>query len=281
MNDDINARRLALQDQIRILRAAAGLSGTRLAKLLGWPQSKVSKIETCAQAVTDADLVQLGEAFNLPVSERDELRNELRAIRVEEARWSKQLRVGHRRVQEKHAQAEADATHIRGFQLHIIPGLLQTAPYARAVFESLSRFRRTRRDTDEAVQARLERQRVLFDDSKRIELLMTETPLNYPLVSPAEMLAQIDRLIALLGTRSLRFGIIPVGKALPAAAAHSFVIRDDVAIVELINSEVTTREPEDLELFGRYLDELWELADEGDKVGQLLTRYAAHFRAQL
>jgi transcriptional regulator with XRE-family HTH domain len=281
VTDEINARRLALQDQVRILRAAAGLSGTRLAGLCGWPQSKVSKIETGSQTLTDADLVALGRALELPADQLEALRGELREIRIEEARWSRQVRAGHRRVQEAVAQDEAVAHEIAGFQLHLVPGLLQTAPYARAVFESLSRFRETPRDTSEAVRARVERQRILFDESKRISLLMTETPLLYPMVPPAEMLSQIDRLITLLGTRSLRFGIIPAGVALPAAAAHSFTLRDDTAIVELITTEVTTREPEDLDLYRRYLAELWELACEGDAVGQILTRYAAHFRAQL
>src|SRR5881394_621522 len=47
-------RRLA--EALKALRVGAGLSGARLSELLGWQQSKVSKIETRKQLPSEEDI---------------------------------------------------------------------------------------------------------------------------------------------------------------------------------------------------------------------------------
>ena len=272
-------RRLALGDQLRLLRESAGLSGKRLAEQLRWQPSKVSRIENARQAVTDSDLVAVCRAVGATAAQTEEVRDELRAIRVEEARWSKQLRVGHRAVQEAVGRAERDARRIRVFSLTLVPGLIQTAEYAQHVFESLAELHDTPRDTAAAVRARLDRQQVLYDEGKAVELLMTEFALRYPVAPARVMLAQIARIMAVQGVRSVQFGIVPEGVMLPAAVAHSFVMKDDVVSMELINTEVTTREAGDVALFGGYLDRLWELAVEDDAAREILARHATAIRS--
>lgn len=275
---NVSPRRLALGDELRLLRESAGISGKRLAEQLGWQASKVSRIENAKQAVVDSDLVALGRALGLFEEPVEELRNELRAIRIEEARWNKQLRVGHRPVQDRVAEAEQAAQHIRVFSIMIVPGLLQTAEYARHIFLSRSEQLGSPPDTDDAVRARMDRQQVLYDEGKQIDLLMTEAALQHPVAPPNVMLAQIDRLITLQGLPTLRFGIIPFGRRVPAAVAHNFVMKDDVVTVELINTEVTTREPGDVQLYRDYLSKLWEQAAEGDEARSILTRAAVATR---
>lgn len=267
-------RRLALGDQLRLLRDAAGLTGKQLAERLGWPASKISRIELARQAVTDSDITALCAALGVDTEQTTELRNELRAIRVEEARWNQQLRVGHRALQEQVGKEQGDAQHVSVFALTMVPGLVQTAEYARYVFASLAEFHDTPRDTDAAVGARMQRQQVLYDESKTIELLMTSFAFTNPIAPPAVMRAQIDRLISVQGLPSIRLGIIPPGVALPAAVAHTFRIADDLVSIELVNTEVSTREPGDLALYSRYLAKLWDLADEDDAARALLLRSA-------
>lgn len=272
---DINPRRLALGDQLRLLRETADISGKLLAQRLGWPASKISRIENAKQAVTDGDLVAIGDGLGLPNDVRQELRDELRAIRVEEARFSQRVRVGHRGVQTEVAAAEANARRIRVFSLALVPGLAQTAEYARHVFDSLAELHNAARDTAEAVRSRMERQTILYREGKAIELLMTEFALHNPVAPAPVMQAQVDRLLALQGLPSLaRFGIIPLGQPIPAAVAHNFVIRDDTVTVELINTEVATRDPDDVRLYDVYLERLWAQAAEGDDARAILRRRA-------
>jgi transcriptional regulator with XRE-family HTH domain len=137
-------RRLALGDQLRLLRDTADITGKQLAEQLGWVPSKISRIELARQAVSDADLVAICGALSVDVGRTEELRNELRAIRIEEARWNQQLRVGHRALQEQVGKEQGDAQRISVFALTMVPGLVQTAEYARHVFASLAEFHDTR-----------------------------------------------------------------------------------------------------------------------------------------
>jgi transcriptional regulator with XRE-family HTH domain len=267
-------RRLALGDQLRLLRDSAGFTGKQLAERLGWPASKISRIERARQTVADADISAICSALDVDAERITELRNELRAVRIEEARWNQQLRVGHRALQEQVGKDESAARRISMFALTIVPGLVQTAEYARHVFASLAEMHDTARDTDAAVGARMQRQQVLYVDDKTIELLLTSFAFTNPIAPPAVMRAQIDRLIAVQGLPSLRLGIIPPGVALPAAVAHTFRIVDDLVSIELINTEVSTREPGDVELYTNYLAKLWDLAAEGDAARALLLELA-------
>ncbi|GAA1233555.1 helix-turn-helix transcriptional regulator [Prauserella halophila] len=272
---DTSPRRLALGDTLRLLRGSTGLSGKLLAEQLGWQASKISKIENARQAVTDTDIVDLGRVLDLDHEQVEELRDELRAIRLDEARWARQLRVGHRPLQENVARADQTADRIGVFSLTLVPGLLQTAEYARHVFLSLAEMHDSPRDTDEAVRGRMDRQQVLYDESKQVELLMAESALHYPVAPRNVMLGQIDRLITVQGLPSLRFGIIPLGRRLPAVVAHNFVLKDDAVTVELINTEFTTQDAADAALYRRYFDSLWSVAAEGDDARAILTRIAS------
>ncbi|MQA08433.1 MAG: helix-turn-helix domain-containing protein [Pseudonocardiaceae bacterium] len=277
---DVNPRRIALGDQLRLLRESADMSGKRLAERLNWQASKISRIENARQHVTDSDIVAWCTALRVPKAEIAELRDELRAIRVEEARWSQQLRVGHRAVQESVAKNDEAATRIRVFSIALVPGLLQTAEYARHVFLSLAELHNSPRDTEEAVRARMQRQESLYAPDKQIELLMTESALRHPIAPASVMHAQVDRLIALQGMPTLRLGIMPFGRPLPAAATHNFVIRDDNVTIELINTEVSSSDPEDVQLFERYLQQLWERAAEGDAAREILLAVSADYAQQ-
>jgi transcriptional regulator with XRE-family HTH domain len=273
-------RRLAFGDQLRLLRESAHLSGKGLAERLNWAASKVSKIETGRQPATDSDVVAICRSLELTdTATEQQLRDELRAIRVEEARWNRRLRVGHRAIQETVGEAELAATRIASVSLTLVPGLLQTAEYARHVFTALASLADSPPDTDAAVHVRMERQRVLYDSSKRVELLVSEAALRHPVGPPSVMLAQFDRLIAVQQLPSLRFGIIPMATILPTVVMHDFVIKDDAVTIELSHTEMATGEAEDLALYERLLDLLWSVAVEGEQARALLARIAADVRS--
>jgi transcriptional regulator with XRE-family HTH domain len=271
-------RRLALADQLRLLRESTGRSGKELAEQLRWQPSKISKIERGKQAVTDSDIVAIGATLGFSAETTEALRNEGRAIRLDEAKWRQRLLRdgGHQAIQQAVSVAESDAHVIRGFSLGLVPGLVQTAEYARRVFTTLAELYESPRDIDAAVAARLERQHVLYDSDKQIELLMTETALRHPIAPRPVMLAQIDRLLAVQGLPALRLGIVPVDRPLGVVAQHSFSIKDDTVTVELAHTEATMQEPADIELYNRLADRLWTVAVEGDDARALLARVAAN-----
>lgn len=233
---------------------------------------QVSRIETAKQSVTDADVLAYCEATSASEETAAELRQELREIRLEAASWKSQLRTGHRARQEYSDQLERKAAHIRMFESALVPGLVQTAEYARHVFDSAAELHQIPRDTDEAVRTRMGRQDVLYDSTKTIEILCSEAALRHPIAPPAVMAAQLDRLLALSGMSTMRLALLPLDAQLPIAPLHGFVLIDELALVETINTEMTVTDPDELAAFHRAFDALWEVAVTGGEARETLQR---------
>lgn len=262
--------RLEFADELRRLRVAAGMSGKQLAGKVNWHPSKVSKIENGKQDATDSDVSTWLEAVEAQESVVLRLRDRLREIRIEANAWKRQLRTGHSHRQEYSRGIESDASTIRVFELIVVPGLVQTAEYAREVFITAAEFQNTPRDADEAVRIRLERQHALYDSAKRVELLITEAALQYFVCSPEAMVAQIDRLFAIGSLPAVRFGIIPLGARLPTVPTNGFWIVGDTVLIETVDSEINTDSSSDLVTYHKLMDMLWTVAAEGDEARRIL-----------
>ncbi len=114
-----------------------------------------------------------------------ELATLLERARIEYATWRDAYRRsgGAGGKQADIAQLEAAATHIAGFQLAVIHGLLQTpAPaYARELLTlpcgPLS-YAASESDIDSLIAERIRRQEVLYRPGKQIQLVMGEAALH-------------------------------------------------------------------------------------------------------
>ncbi|PKW18899.1 helix-turn-helix domain-containing protein [Saccharopolyspora spinosa] len=270
---ELEHRRAAFGERLRQLREAAGFpSGKRFADHCGWPQSKVSRIETGAQLASDADLTTWTEATGADESVASELRAELREIRLAAASWKRQLRHGNAARQVVAADLETQAQVIRVVETALVPGLLQTADYARHVFALNAEFMGTLADVEESVRARIARQQVLYDSSKEIEILVTEAALRSPVCPPDVMAGQLDRLATLLELSTFRLGIVPLDVCLPVIPLHGFWILDDQVLIETVNTEIIVTDPAEIDQYRRQADALWTVAAEGNEARALLAR---------
>ena len=95
---------------------------------------------------------------------------------------------------------------MRNFQPGIIPGLLQTAEYARRIIEMPTS---APKQSGAAVAARLDRQETLHDRKRHFEFLMTEAALRYRPGPPEVLAAQLDHLAALATLETITFGSSP------------------------------------------------------------------------
>ncbi|EYT80958.1 XRE family transcriptional regulator [Streptomyces sp. Tu 6176] len=118
-------------------------------------------------------------------------------------------------------ELERLATKICEFAPTVVPGLLQTKAYARAVTIATNPFR-TDAHVDEIVAARLERSLIL-DDAARPEYWVTlhETVLRVPVGGPQSMAAQLDHIARLVRERSAVVTVLP-----HAAGAHAAMTGD-------------------------------------------------------
>ncbi|WAL67170.1 helix-turn-helix transcriptional regulator [Amycolatopsis cynarae] len=275
---EFEAAREAFGARLRALREARGvLSGRAMAKLVGWPQSRVSKIETGRQTPDDTDVIAWCDALGIPEAAA-ELLTTLQGIRLQQLEWRRQLRTGMRHGQTARGQREQSAKLIRAVDIAAVPGLIQTAPYARRVLTKVSDLLDLPKDVDQAVAARMSRQQVLYQDSPRIELLMAEAALAHPIATPSEMVAQIERLIVVTGMPTVRFGILPLYRTLPYLVMNGFWIVDDRVAVETTTTELMIDDPEQVATYHRLADRLWKAAAEGDEAREILLRLAEEYR---
>lgn len=264
-------RPLQFADRLRQLRKAAGLTGRSLAELTGWQPSKISRLENGQNQISEADLVKWAEAVGLSDDTVADLRAELQAIRLDEARWRSRLRAaGHESAQLNFGKAEAAAHTIDVFETALAPGLGQTPAYARDVFTSMATLKGAGDDIDAAVAARMRRQELLYDESKEIRLLMLAAALRSSVASAATMAGQRDRLMSLSALPHVQFGIVPEGVELPFVPLHGFTILDDLLIAEMLHTEVITRHPDDVRLYRSFVDAMWSVAVKGDTARALL-----------
>ena len=267
---DLERRRLALGDRLRELRLASGLSGKRLAERVGWAASKVSRIEHAKQAVSDADVQIWCETTGAPEAVAAGLRDQLRNLRLDEASGQRQGRSARRSGPAGTGDVEQTASTIKIFELSVVPALVQTAEYARHVLLTAAEWGNTSLDIELAVQARMERQRVLYSPGKDIQITLSEAALRLP-VCPREVLgAQIDRLLALQGLPGVRFGVIPLDRRLPAQPMHGFWIVNDTVLITTATGEIVTRQAQDLAVNHRLAEALASVALAGNQARALL-----------
>lgn len=268
----VQEAREGLGRQLRETRKSAGYTGTALAVLLGWPQSKVSKIETGRQTPTQEDIVAWTRATGRE-GDTERLLARLEVLETMYAEWRQRLGAGTSARQRESITLEKGAKEIRAFETTVIPGLLQTPDYARhRLAQSVARHGLPD-DVDEGVQVRMQRQEVLYRPGKRLHFVLTEAVLRYRLCPVEVMAGQLDRLVALCAMNTIHVGIIGFGAELTESPKHGFWIFDDQRVlVETIGAELTLTQPQEIALYRRVFDKLATCASYGAAARQLITR---------
>ncbi len=273
--------RVGFGSRLRRLRQDAELSGKQLAERLGWPASKVSRLEHGRQTASVEDVGAWASAVGAAEPVREELVADLRSLRVEYATWRRQLRAGFAPRQRAGRVLEAATTLIRAVETGLVPGLLQTADYARHVYRGLAKLRDGPQDIEAAVQERMRRQQVLYDAERSFRFLLTEAALRTRICPPAVLRAQLDRLLAVSGLDNVELAVIPFTTEVPDAPTHGFWIFDDtLVLVETVNAELAIRDPDDIALYERLFEMYWDVADRGEDATRLITQVAVELHGQ-
>lgn len=266
--------RIGFGNRLRRLREDADLSGKELAERLGWPASKVSRLENGKQTATVADVQAWTSATGVGSATSDELIEDLRSLRVEYATWQRQLRNGFAPLQRVNRLLEDSTTKVRTFQIAVVPGLFQTADYARALFQRLAPVH-GQRDVEAAVHERLRRQEVLYESGRSFRFLVTEAALRARHCPPGTLRAQLDRLLVLAGLETVQLAVLPSSADLPTLVMHGFDIYDDrLVLVEAVNAELAIRDADDIAIYARLFEMYWEIASHGEHASALITRVA-------
>ncbi|MFF5011003.1 helix-turn-helix domain-containing protein [Streptomyces phaeochromogenes] len=254
---------------LRVLRQASGKEAKTVARSAVMSASKLSKIETGKLSPSADDVDRILTAIGVSDDVKAEYMDAARAAATEATAWRLIQRAGLHKAQRQLRAIEAQMSLLRLFQPALVPGLLQTPEYMRAI---LSRHEDLTEETvRRTVSARLERQEVLYDESKTLRFVITEPVLRWLIVPPLVMAGQLDRLISLSRLPNIDIRVVPLAGRQHDIPNHAFVIRDDRAVtVETVHAEVVVTDPRDIALYAAKFDGFAERALHGDAVRALL-----------
>ncbi|AUH44327.1 helix-turn-helix domain-containing protein [Streptomyces sp. CMB-StM0423] len=200
--DPSHSTRAFFGDELRYHREAAGLSTKQLADMLFVSTSMVGHMETGRRRM-QPEIAELADR----VLET----NGFFARRCNDARPA-----GIANHFAEAYEAEQRAVRIREFSALLVPGLLQTEGYARAVFRAVHQVMPDD-ELQESVRARIARARVL-DDPKTPEytVMFDESVLHRPVGGGAVMAAQLRHLAKVIRSHRVRVHVLPY-----AVGAHA------------------------------------------------------------
>lgn len=186
-----------IASQLRFLRRHHGWSGNALAELLNCARSSISRLENGHAKLTLGQAEKIDTAWNT---------GGLFAHLVYYATFASDPEWG--RV---HMEYEARATAIKVYEGHVIPGLLQTEDYARALFVAFGT-----KDLEGQVARRMGRQQILVrPDAPSLWVLLAQPALEWPVGGCDVMSRQLVKLLDASELSNVSVRIVP-----KSAGAH-------------------------------------------------------------
>lgn len=269
-----------LAQRLVALRRGAYPTAKAFAEAVGWSQSVVSRFETGERAPSVDQVRTWVAACGGTEDQAKGLVQMLLAGGSIRSAWGEQLENGLATYQRSVTELIAEASFVAYFENVIVPGPLQTATYTRAALSTLLPDTPPA-ELDDSVVERMARWRMLYDTSRRWELLMDESVLyRWPHgLERAQMRSQIHAVGRALDLPHVQVGLIPLGQGLKLWPQTSFAIYEDVVIIELTGGENAHFGGVDTDVYLDHLRGLWgEAVTEPGAVIALLDRAAGALR---
>ncbi|MFD0212122.1 helix-turn-helix domain-containing protein [Streptomyces hirsutus] len=215
-----------LGDELRRLREAAALTTTQAAEALDCTKGKISRIENGRVTVRIPDLTAMLLAYGAMDAElRDRLSLLARkANRRRRQGWWNQYGSVLADTYRDYIALEAMAGTIRTFQAQLVPGLLQTPEYIRAVTVASHQWQ-TADEIEQFVQVRLARQERLVSDSPlQLWAVLSEAVLLQQVGGPKVMSAQLEQLLITSERPNVTIQVLPFSRGAHASMFGPYVV---------------------------------------------------------
>ncbi|MFD5712495.1 helix-turn-helix domain-containing protein [Streptomyces pharetrae] len=258
-------RRRKLGAELRALRTGAGLTSGEAARLVGWHQSKVSRIETGASGVRPADVRSLLDAYGVRDPHLRELLLVLAGSGGGQGRdhWWHAYRGVLPPTYRDFISLESQASGMRTLETSVVPGLLQTAEYARAVTRAAVEGLDDER-LDTLVEVRLARQDVLRSRPPlALSAVLDEAVLRREVGGPDVMHRQLLRLLEAARLPQVRLQVLPFSAGAHIGVTGPFVIFSfsntsdlDVVVLDHLTSSLYLERKEDVGAYTEAFDAL-------------------------
>ncbi|MBB4930290.1 transcriptional regulator with XRE-family HTH domain [Lipingzhangella halophila] len=216
----IQRRRLGMA--LRRAREEAGKTRDEAATLLDAAATKVSRLELGQSGIRLTDLKLLLDFYGVSGEHAESLHALARAGR-QRGRWS-----GYRNVVpdwfRAYVDLEADATEIRWYQAEIIPGLLQTESYMRAL-NTTGLPHESEEELDDHVRVRMERTAIIDrPDAPALTFILSESALRRNIGDAAIMRNQLQHLASIAERPGVEVQVYPFSAQSYEVSTFDFII---------------------------------------------------------
>ncbi|HEX5349954.1 MAG TPA: helix-turn-helix transcriptional regulator [Pseudonocardiaceae bacterium] len=267
--------REALGARLREIRNEAGLTGRTLAVGIGCHYTKISRIENGGQAPSQENI----KAWCRVCGTEEQIPDLIATARTIESmyvEWQRQTRTGMKRLMLSTTPRYERTKLFRIYEHNIIPGIFQTAEYSAAMLSYFIDFLNTPNDLDAAVEARMERQRIVYSGDRRFVMVLEEQAIRARVGDFDTMSGQLDRLLGLMSLPRVSFGIIPAAAPHKVFTSVGFWIYDDSMVgVETPTAFLEITQPREVRLYATMFEQLQQSAVYGAEARALVTRTMA------
>ena len=270
--------RMLLGAHLRRLREAQGVSREDAGWEIRASESKISRMELGRVSFKERDVEDLLTLYGqVDTDERERLLALARQANTP-GWWHRYGDVLPNWFQ-SYLGLEAAASLIRTYEVQFVPGLLQTADYARSVV-LLGHGRAKAEEIERRVDLRMRRQKIL-DRPEAVQLwaVIDEAVLRRPVGSRATMRGQIQALIDATQRTSVHLQVLPFRVGGHSAAGGAFSILrfpdqelPDIVYVEQLSSALYLDKRDDVELYVDAMERLCVEADQPERAPDTLRR---------
>jgi len=269
--------RIALGGQLRDLRVKKGITREAAGDAIRGSHAKISRLELGRTGFKERDIRDLLTLYGVSDAEERERFLDL-ARQANEPGWWHRYSDLLPSWFGTYLGLEQAASKIRTYEAHLVPGLLQTPEYARAVMS----LGYEDADMDRRVQVRIRRQEVLRRaDPPTVWAIIDEAALHRPVGGSRVHREQMEHLIELAELPNVTIQVLPYSAGEHAAAGSSFSILrfaeaelPDIVYLEHLTSALYLDRRQDLALYLSVMDRLSVQAESPGESLKILAEYA-------
>jgi transcriptional regulator with XRE-family HTH domain len=273
--------RIRLGAQLRRLRESHAITPAEAGYRIRASPSKISRLEHGRAGLKERDIADLLALYGV---EDDQQRAALLTLAEQASArpwWARYGEVVPGWFA-RYLGLEQAAAAISAYEVQFVPGLLQTADYARAVI-LLGHPRAPAGQIEQRVQLRLARQQLLAaPDPPTIQAVVDEAALRRPLGGPKVMRAQLTHLTQLAGQPGITLQIMPLpGGGHPAAGGSFTIVRfaepelPDIVYLEQLTSAIYLQKRDDIGHYLQIMDRLSTQAEPAARTADVLRQMIA------
>jgi transcriptional regulator with XRE-family HTH domain len=215
--------RWQLGSQLKAMREAAKITQLQIADVLGCSESKIYKIESGDVGINRGDLLVMLDRYRVPEDDpRRETAFDLQKQGKQRGWWAKYGST----IPNNYAMfvgLEGAATEVKNFELAVVPGLLQTENYARAI--TTAAFPDQPDEAERRVELRMARQACLTEDPPlKLWGVVDEGVLHRRTGGDDVMRAQLRHLVELSRRPNITIQVLPFSEGWHPGTTGSFQI---------------------------------------------------------